>query len=382
MQLLLQSGASPDPGKAEFRRELWRRAPGEYNWHERKTYFRNQPESVRMKLRVAITGSSGYLGRQLMSQLATDSDCEFLLGMDIRRREFELPCPAEFLRFDLTAPWELLAEFWTKRRINAAVHLAWQFNPLHDRRRHREIDIQGSLNFLRAATAAGMKRVVYCGSTTAYVNPRNPDREPWLSEKTKPTGTPNYLYSSHKAEIDRVVQDFQEQHPEVQVVLLRGAIVLGPHTQNIVSRMLDWPWRWFPAMFQVRGSDPPLQFLSERDMTSILLRAVKCQAGGIFNCAGDGTLKYSEVVHASGKWSWLIPARIIYPLTDLLWKLHLSPFPAGILDLIRYPWVADTSRLKAVFGYLPQDTSREALHVFLEARRQRSRIRPTEEFQS
>jgi UDP-glucose 4-epimerase len=321
-----------------------------------------------MTLRVAITGSSGYLAGQLMKQLAEDEDCEFILGTDIRRKEFELPCSAEFLRFDLTAPWELLAEFWTKRRINTGVHLAWQFNPLHDRRRQREIDIQGSLNFLRAAAAAGLTRLVYCGSTTAYVNPQNPKTEPWLGEETKPTGTPNYLYSCHKAEIDRVIQDFQEQHPEVRVVLLRAAIVLGPHTQNIVSRMLDWPWRSFPAMFQVRGTDPPFQFLSERDMTAILLRAVKCEATGIFNCAGDGTLRYSEVVRASGKWSLPLPARILYPLTEILWKLRLSPFPAGILDMIRYPWVADTARLKTVFEYSPQDTTREALRAFLEAR--------------
>jgi UDP-glucose 4-epimerase len=322
-----------------------------------------------MKLRITITGSSGYLAQQLMGQLGADADCEFILGMDIHRREIQLPCAAEFLRFDMTAPWELLAEFWTKRRINAGLHWAWQFNPLHDRHRQREVDIQGSLNFLRAAAASGLKRMVYCGSTTAYVNPQNHGEEPWLPEETKPTGTPRYLYSCHKAEIDRVAQDFQVQHPEMQVTLLRGAIVLGPPTQNIVSKMLDWPWRWFPWMFQVRGYDPPFQFLSEEDMGAILLRAVKAEAGGIFNCAGDGTMRYSEVVRAGGKHPWALPATGLYPLTNLFWKLHFSPFPAGILDLIRYPWVGDTTRLKTVFGYMPQRTSREALETFLAARR-------------
>ncbi|MGO8788135.1 MAG: NAD-dependent epimerase/dehydratase family protein [Terriglobia bacterium] len=326
-----------------------------------------------MKLRLAITGSSGYLAQNLLTSLGADDGCEFILGMDIRRQEFKLPCSAEFLRFDLTAPWELLAEFWTKRRINAGVHLAWQFNPLHDRRRQREVDIQGSLNFLRAASAAGLKRVVYCGSTTAYVNPQNPSEAPWLREETKPTGTPRYLYSYHKAEVDRVVQDFQEQHPEIQVVLLRGAVVLGAHTQNIVSKMLDWPWPWFPWMFQVRGNDPPFQFLSEEDMSVILLRAVKADVSGVFNCAGEGTLLYSEVVRAAGKRPLALPAAIIYPLTELLWKLRLSPFPAGILDLIRYPWVADTTRLKKAFGYRPRRNTREVLNAFLDARLARLR---------
>ena len=225
-------------------------------------------------------------------------------------------------------------------------------------------------SFFRAAAAAGLQRVVYCGSTTAYVNPQNPEAEPWLPEETKPTGTPRYLYSSHKAEIDCVVQNFQEEHPQIQVILLRGAIVLGPHTQNIVSKMLDWPWRWFPWMFQVSGADPPFQFLSEEDMAAILLRAVKAESGGIFNCAGDGALRYTEVVRASGKRPWALPAAVLYPLTDLLWRLRLSPFPAGILDLIRYPWVGDTTRLKSAFGYTPQHTSRQALDAFLKARAQ------------
>jgi UDP-glucose 4-epimerase len=311
-----------------------------------------------------------------MARLGADPDCEFILGMDIRRRQIALPCSAEFLKFDLTAPWELLAEFWTTRRINNGLHLAWQFNPLHDRRRQREVDVQGSLNLLRAAAAVGMKRVVYCGSTTAYVNPRNPGEEPWLSETTKPSGTPRYLCSYHKAEIDRVVQGFQEQHPEMQVTLLRGAIVLGPHTQNIVPKMLDWPWPRFPWMFQVRGTDPPFQFLSEEDMSAILLHAVKAQAGGIFNCAGDGTIRYSDVVRASGKQPWALPAAFLYPLTNLFWNLRLSPFPAGILDLIRYPWVADTTRLKTVFGYTPQHTSRQALEAFLAARSAQGRNPP------
>jgi UDP-glucose 4-epimerase len=303
-----------------------------------------------------------------MARLAADPDCEFILGLDIRREVFELPCAAEFLRFDMTAPWELLAEFWTKRGINAGMHLAWQFDPLHDRRRERDVDVQGSLNFFRAAAAAGLKRVVYCGSTTAYVNPQNPTEAPWIGEETKTTGTPNYLYSAHKAEVDRIAQDFMERRTDVQVTILRGAIVLGPHTRNIVSKMVDWPWRGFPWMFQVAGADPPMQFLSEEDMRDILFRAVMASPGGIFNGAGDGVLRYSEVVRAAGKRPWAMPAAVLYPVTNLLWKLRLSPFPAGILDMIRYPWVADTARLKSVFRSTPQHTTKEALELFLKAR--------------
>lgn len=322
-----------------------------------------------MKLRLAITGSSGYLAQQLIIRLGSDPECEYILGLDIRPRAWQVGCQAEFLRFDMTAPWEILAQFFHTRRINAGLHLAWQFNPIHDLERHRQVDIEGSRNFFWAAVAGGLKRIIYTSSTTAYVNPTNPWKPPWLSEETPPSGTPRYLYSKHKGEVDRLAQDFFERHPNLQVTILRPAIVLGAHTQNIVSKMMEWPWRSFPWMFQVRGADPPMQFISEEDMGEILYRGVKSDARGFLNCAGDGVMPYSEVVRAGGKKPLALPAPVLYASTGILWAMRLSPFPSGILDMIRYPWVSDNARLKTVFGYAPRHTSREALESFLVARR-------------
>jgi len=190
-----------------------------------------------------------------------------------------------------------------------------------------------------------------------------------LSEETPVSGTPRYLYSKHKGEVDRMAQEFMQQHPEIQVIILRGAIVVGPHTQNIVSKMTEWPWRSFPWMFQVWGADPPMQFLSEEDIGEILYRSVKSDVRGIFNCAGDGVVPFSELVRIMGKKRLPIPAPLLYPQTALLWTLRLAPFPSGILDMIRYPWVGDTKRLKTAFGYTPWQTSRQALEAFAARRK-------------
>jgi UDP-glucose 4-epimerase len=321
-----------------------------------------------MKLRLAITGSSGYLAQQLITRIGSDPDCEFILGLDIRPREAKVACPALFLRYDITAPWGELRDYFRSRDINTALHLAWQFAPIHDVKRHREVDVQGSENLFRAATAAGLKRVVYAGSTTAYLNPSNPATTPFLSEDKAVSGTPRYLYSKHKAEVDRMAQDFMAEHPGIQVVILRGAIVLGPYTQNFVTKMMGWPWRHFPWMFQVRGADPPMQFVSEEDMAEILYRAVKSDLRGIFNVAGDGVMRYSEVVRAAGKRPLELPALLLYSSSALLWALGLSAFPPGFLDMIRYPWVADNTRLKSVFGYTPRLSSQQALESYLRAR--------------
>jgi UDP-glucose 4-epimerase len=132
--------------------------------------------------------------------------------------------------------------------------------------------------------------------------------------------------------------------------------------------MMEWPWRSFPWMFQVAGADPPMQFISEEDIGEILYRAVKSEARGIFNCAGDGIVRYSELVRAVGKRLLSLPGPLLYPSAGLLWRLRLAPFPSGLLDMIRYPWVADNSKLKTAFGYTPRHTSRQALETFLAAR--------------
>lgn len=143
------------------------------------------------------------------------------------------------------------------------------------------------------------------------------------------------------------------RHPETQVIVLRPAIVFGPHTQNIVSKMTEWPSPGFPWIVQVRGDDPPVQFLSEQDTGEILYRAMKSSARGVFNCAGDGVVRFSEFIRQTGKRPLVLPSFIVYPLAALLWTLRVAPFPAGLLDMIRYPWVVDNTRLKTVFGYTP-----------------------------
>lgn len=320
-----------------------------------------------MRIRLAITGSGGYLAQQLITRLGADPEVEFILGLDIRPREAKVGCPAVFLRYDITAPWGELRDYFHSRDINTAMHLAWQFNPIHDAARHRRVDIEGSQNFFRAAAEAGVKRVIYTSSTTAYTNAANSEAP--LAEETPVSGTPRYLYSKHKGEVDRLAQDFMRAHPEIATLILRPSIVVGPHTQNIVSKMTEWPWRTFPWMFQVRGANPPMQYLSEDDIGEILYRAVKSHLTGIFNCAGDGVVRFTELAAMMGKKPLPIPAVLLYTQTALLWALRLAPFPAGILDMIRYPWVADTSRLKTAFGYTPRLSSRQALETFAVSRR-------------
>ena len=159
------------------------------------------------------------------------------------------------------------------------------------------------------------------------------------------------------------------EHPEILVIILRPSIVLGPHTRNIVSEVFRWTFSSFPWVLQVRGADPPMQFLSEEDIGEILYRAVRSEVRGIFNAAGDGTVRFSQIARLLGKKLLNPPSWSAYPVTEMAWRLRLAPFPGGLLDMSRYAWVADNTRLKQVFGYSPRLTSIQALETFVAAQR-------------
>ena len=63
-----------------------------------------------------------------------------------------------------------------------------------------------------------------------------------------------------------------------------------------------------------------------------------------------------------------LPAALLYPLVGLGWRLRLLRFPPGLLDYIRYLWVADTSVMTEEFGFRPRFSSRDALADYIDSR--------------
>jgi len=74
---------------------------------------------------------------------------------------------------------------------------------------------------------------------------------------------------------------------------------------------LEWPWASFPWLFQVRGADPPMQFISEEDIGEILYRAVTSEVRGVFNAGAEGVVRFSELARIAGKKLFPIPAALL-----------------------------------------------------------------------
>ncbi len=315
--------------------------------------------------RILVTGSEGYLASRLVRRLVEDERVEEVLGVDIK--DVPRQTHPQYRYFKASVTDLPFFDAMIQENFDTIVHTVWTFNPIHDREVQDELDIGGSRIILNLAKAKKVKQIVYLGSTTAYSPmPENPPSEPFLKEEDWRTDSwkrmaAKYRYSRNKAIVDRLFQDFAYRYPDINVFWMRGAIVLGPKTRNVVSYVADSPFTFGKYMFRVLGYDPPMQFISEDDMEEVLYRACMDNWSGVVNVSGSGTVKYSELIKTLGRKGLPLPAWLLYPITEILWKLRLLKFPASLIDLIRYPWVGDISLLREKYGFTPRHSSEDAL---------------------
>ncbi|MDT8272174.1 MAG: hypothetical protein RRA35_03180, partial [Desulfomonilia bacterium] len=78
-----------------------------------------------------------------------------------------------------------------------------------------------------------------------------------------------------------------------------------------------------------------------------------------------GTIRLDTLARILGKTLIGIPGCMLYPLVDLLWKLH-APFiegPSAALDGIRYPWVVDDQKTRKTLGLGPRCSVAEVIRL-------------------
>lgn len=311
--------------------------------------------------RVLITGSSGYLGSRAVALLASKGWEVF--GIDVRKPENSSPY-AGFVQGSVVDR-EKMREAFALARPDVAVNLAFVVDVTHDEMMEEAVAVDGGKNFLDLCDEDSVAKVVVVTSVAAYGAHEDGDRP--LTESSPIRGVKGYSYSWLKDKADRLVQAFAQSHPDVSTVILRPCLFVGPNTRNHFFHFLFWPM--VPQVWDDKGMrDPAFQFIHEDDMAACLVAAVEKDVDGAFNVAGEGEVRFSELVGRAGKRCLPIPSFFLYPCTWLLWKLHLVYSPPAQLDFIRYPWVMDVSRMRAEL-FTPRISSLDAFDAFIAARR-------------
>ncbi|RJG12637.1 SDR family oxidoreductase [Pseudomonas cavernicola] len=313
-------------------------------------------------MRVLITGAAGFIGQQLLNELAMQHPRWTLIAADIRPLTAQgLKPNVEPVLLDISQPAEVRAcvATWQPQAI---VHLASVVTPprgMSDARLHA-IDVGGTQAIIDAAVANGVGQLIVTSSGAAYGY--YPENAEWIDETDPLRGHEHFAYARHKCEVESRLAAARRNHPNLKQLVLRPGTILGKRVNNQITDLFKKR-----AVLGIKGSDSRFVFIWDQDVVSIIRQGLETAAQGIFNLAGDGALRLSEIAQILGKPYRPLPAGLISTALRLLKPLGLSQYGPEQLDFLRYRPVLANRRLKEEFGYRPRYTSREAFLAFLEA---------------
>jgi UDP-glucose 4-epimerase len=334
-------------------------------------------------LTVAVTGPTGDIGRSLLRSLDRSKEVRRVLAM--ARRPFD---PAEHgLKKTEYRQGDVLDRQMLDELVagtDVVVHLAFLIvGGLSDTER---VNLEGSRAVFEATVAAGVPRLVYASSVAAYGF--HADNPQLLTEDIPPRGTERHYYSAQKAALEAVLTEVLDG-TQTDAYVFRPCIVAGgdalalleniPYIQlsdrmpGPLLRMLEV----LPVLKPVLP-DPGVPFqLVHHDDVATALRAAVLGRGkpGVYNLAGPGELRMSDLADALGWYSIPIPDLALDATAEVLARLPFIPAEAQWIESVRAPVLMDTTKARRELRWRPKHDADSTLREMVDAARSERLIR-------
>ena len=319
-------------------------------------------------MRIVVVGATGNIGTSVLRSLEKEESAESVLGLARRLPDLTVP-KVEWAAADVVSD-DLVPHF---RGADAVVLLAWLIQPSRDLTKQWMVNVEGSARVARAVKEAGVPSLLYASSVGAY-SPGPKDRR--VDESWPTGGVATSYYGRHKAEVERRLDRFEAEAPEVRVVRIRPGLVFKKEAAEGIRRLFAGPF--FPSLLAnpaLINVIPDIENLRSQVIHSydvgeaFRLALVNEDARGAFNLAAEPVLDAGEIGRILNARTVPMPASVVRAGAELSWKLRLQPVPPGWLDLSRNIPIMDTTRARTELGWTPQRSADEALLDLLEGLR-------------
>ncbi|MBA2715406.1 MAG: NAD-dependent epimerase/dehydratase family protein, partial [Rubrobacteraceae bacterium] len=195
-------------------------------------------------MRVVVVGATGNLGTSVLRSLEAEERVESVLGLARRTPSLAFP-KVEWASADVVSD-DLVPHF---RGADAVVLVSWIIQPSRDLNKQWMVNVEGSTRVARAVKEAGVPSLLYASSVGAY-SPGPKDRR--VDESWPTGGIPTSYYGRHKAEVERRLDRFEREAPEVRLVRMRPGLVFKKEAAEGIRRLFAGPF--FPSAL----ADPAL----------------------------------------------------------------------------------------------------------------------------
>ncbi|MFJ8079208.1 SDR family oxidoreductase [Streptomyces sp. NPDC096205] len=320
--------------------------------------------------RIVVTGATGNVGTSVVRLLSEDPQVESVRGLARRLPDWSPP-KTEWSSVDLADDEaDLATEF---EGASAVVHLAWAFQPTHDPVRTWQTNVLGSLRVFEAAAAAGVPVLVHASSVGAY-SPGPKDRA--VDESWPTHGWPDAAYCREKAYLERVLDAFEREHPEVRVVRMRPAFLFKREAASeqrriFGGRFLPGPLAR-PELLPFLPDIPGLrvQALHTDDAAEAYRLAVHTDVRGAFNLAADPPVDAELLGEMFGARPVRLPRTAARSAIAAAWGVRLLPASPHLFDAVLRLPLMDCTRARTELGWEPERTATETVEEFLQGFRQ------------
>lgn len=320
-------------------------------------------EMEQRSMRVLVLGATGNVGTALLPRL--QPQVEELVGVARRVPAGPASGGVRWVEADLlTSDLDRMLE-----GIDAVVHLAWVIQPSRRPERTWDVNVRGTARLLSALSRSGVGALVYASSVGAY-SPGPVDRR--VGESWDTHGIATSSYSREKAYVERLLDHFEAERPDVRVVRLRPGLIFQRQAASEIRRFflgslfvnaLARPGR-VPIFPTVRGLR--FQAVHSDDVASAYTEAVLGDASGAFNIAAEPVLDLAAIAGVLDARPVRVPAAILRPAAHLTWRLRVHPVSPGWIDLAFKSPLLDTTRATQELQWQPRISATDAVSELLQ----------------
>lgn len=308
-------------------------------------------------MKVAVTGSSGQLGTQVLRRLLDDRTVESVIAIDLNPPRL-VGRKLKTVIADVRDP-EIGRHLVT---CDALAHLAFIIAQQRPRGLVDSVNVGGSKNVFAAAAAAGVKTIVYTSSVAAYgALPGHPDP---IVEETPRKLHESFPYAAAKYRVEEYLDTFEPQHPDVAICRLRPSILIGPGMDHPLGAALRR--RLMPDF-----GAPTLPLVWNEDVADAVILGLKNRTRGAFILSAGEQLSARALATLVG-FRYLHVRR---PVALLLSRVSPLLARLGLMREIDRAWIESndvalsfsSDKARRVLGWKPRcNTSAEVMRRYVE----------------
>lgn len=281
---------------------------------------------------ILLTGATGYVGGRLLSllqQRGVSVRCVTRRPEALRDR---VSGTTEVVPGDVFEPLSLIPAF-------EGIETAYYF--VHSMGDHCDFESQDRIaaeNFAKAATHAGVRRIVYLGGL----------------------GSPDEKLSKHLRSRQETGNILRAHHS--RVIEFRASIVIG--SGSLSFEMIRALVERLPIMICPRWVRVKAQPIAVEDLLAYLLAAAELpiSASQVYEIGGPDQVSYGQIMQEyarqRGLKRWMIPVPLLTPYLSSLWLGLVTPLYARVgrklVESLRNPTLVSNNLAESVFAVRPR----------------------------